>query len=377
MILYIASILLCLVSYSIPQLRKSLLWYNLCMCILCVFLCFGYMTGSDWRQYEPMYNEIDFHNLFYNYFAEPGYYIYMLIFKFMHFSFWNFFILTKVIIFFLCARIINEYVPEFRFLVWMFFLPWFGFYLFIDNPMRNLIAVAIFLYASRYIINRSFLKYCICICMAVSFHFSATIFFPLYSLFTKRISTLSFIVFFVIFIGISINRDLFSSIIEHVFGSIPYIQKKIEFYIMGDNPDGEGKGISLGMFIHLFFFILLLLYRNRIEQTKSGTFILNASLFYLLIYRLGSTIDIFSRFQLYLSVFYSIGIVLLINIFTRSSRYIYIISLLCLSFIASSKIFSYKYIPYTNYLYYILIDEYPSFEYRSDYNYRNTPYSQQ
>ena len=117
-------------------------------------------TGSDWRQYEPMYNEIDFHNLFYNYFAEPGYYIYMLIFKFMHFSFWNFFILTKVIIFFLCARIINEYVPEFRFLVWMFFLPWFGFYLFIDNPMRNLIAVAIFLYASRYIINRSFLKYC-------------------------------------------------------------------------------------------------------------------------------------------------------------------------------------------------------------------------
>lgn len=377
MILYIASILLCFVSYSVPQLRKSSLWYNLYMCMLCIFLCFGYMAGSDWRQYEPIYDEIDFHYLFLNYYAEPGYYIYMLVFKLMHFNFWNFFILTKVIIFILCARTINEYVSEYRYLVWMFFLPWFGFYLFIDNPMRNLIAVAIFLYASHYIINRSFLKYCICICLAASFHFSAIIFFPLYFLFTKRIPTLAYAGLFVVFVGVFANRNLFSSIIRHFFGAIPYIQQKIEFYIIGDNPDGEGKLISLGMFIHLSFFILLLLYRERIEQTKNGIFILNASLFYLLIYRLGSTIDIFSRFQLYLSVFYSIGVVLLINIFVRSSRYIYVIGLLCLSFIATGKIFSFKYIPYTNYLYYVLTDEYPSFEYRSEYNYRNTPYPQQ
>lgn len=377
MILYIASILLCLISYLVPQLRKSTLWHKIYMSVLCVFLCFGYMTGSDWRQYEPMYDEIDFHNLFYNYFAEPGYYIYMLIFKFMNFSFWNFFILTKVIIFCLFTRIINEYVIEYRYLVWMFFLPWFGFYLFIDNPMRNLIAVAIFLYASRYIINRCFIKYFICICLAFSFHFSAIIFLPLYFLFSKRIPTWVYVGLFFVFVGVFTSRNLFSSVIELFFGSIPYVQLKIESYLIDDNPDGEGKLFSLGMLIHLSFFILLLIYRNRIEQTKNGTFILNASLFYLLIYRLGSTIFIFSRFQLYLSVFYSIGIVLLISAFVRSSRNIYIIGLLVLSFIATNKIFSYRYIPYTNYLYYILTDEYPTFEYRSDYNYRNTPYPQQ
>ena len=59
------------------------------------FLCFGYMTGSDWRSYEPIYNEIDFNNLFYNYFFEPGYYIYMLIFKFLKIGFGHFSFLQK------------------------------------------------------------------------------------------------------------------------------------------------------------------------------------------------------------------------------------------------------------------------------------------
>ena len=34
--------------------------------ILCIFLCMGYMTGSDWRQYEPQYNSLTLTEFFSN-----------------------------------------------------------------------------------------------------------------------------------------------------------------------------------------------------------------------------------------------------------------------------------------------------------------------
>ena len=49
---------------------------------LAVFLCFGYFCGSDWRNYELWYYRVDLERLFYNYFAEPRYYIYMFVFPF-------------------------------------------------------------------------------------------------------------------------------------------------------------------------------------------------------------------------------------------------------------------------------------------------------
>ena len=55
--LYLFTFILCLMTdYNIKQKKEVrfiiLLW-------LYIFLCFGYMTGSDWRNYELMYNYED------------------------------------------------------------------------------------------------------------------------------------------------------------------------------------------------------------------------------------------------------------------------------------------------------------------------------
>ena len=115
MFFYILSIFWCFFSFIFKRLRTSSRWYLLTMSMLCVFLCFGYMTGSDWRSYEPMYDNVSIDNLFYDYYWEPGYYIWMLLFKVFHLNFWFFFITTKVLVFLAFLHTINKYSLEYRY----------------------------------------------------------------------------------------------------------------------------------------------------------------------------------------------------------------------------------------------------------------------
>lgn len=375
MLFYFLPVLFCYgVILSGKTDRKKLLY--MLLTYLCFFLCFGYMCGSDWRIYEEMYESINFDSLFYNYFSEPGYYIYMLIFKCMHIDFWWFFIITKMICFFIIMHVILEYSEGSRFVALMYFVPWYGFYLFIDNPMRNLIAISIVLLGLRYLIDRSFIKYLGCILFAAMFHFSAFIFVPMYFILNRQIKNWVYIVAFIAFNLFFSSRELLVSLIGH-FSDIPYVNQKIEGYLLGDSEYGQGRVLSLGMIFHFLFFVLLLYKRNFIVNRKNGLIIFNSAVIYLLFYRLAITIEIFTRFQLYFSVFFCIGISFLIYAFTIRTRPVFITYLLIIAFIGGAgKIFSdYRYLPYTNYLVYFFLGEHPSYEYRSAYNIRNSPYT--
>ena len=159
MLLYYIPILLCFLSAISRELSDNDRWYWFMGIILCVFYCFGYMTGTDWRVYEDLYNTLDFNHLFYEYKSEPGYYLYMLPFRFLGIGFWPFFIFTKSMLFVLIYRTMFEYCRDSKYLSLMYFFPWFGMYLFIDNPMRNLIAIGIFIVSFRYVIEKNFWKF--------------------------------------------------------------------------------------------------------------------------------------------------------------------------------------------------------------------------
>lgn len=376
---YFAVILLSLISYCIPSLRNSHNWYRIYLCILCLFLCFGYMCGSDWRQYENMYDNIDFKNVFYGYYAEPGFLFYMVFSRFLHIDFWTFSILTKIVQFSIIAILINRYAPEYKYIVWMFFLPKSGFYMFIDYPMRNMIAVALFLVGVRYIFSKDFVRYFACVIGAMTFHFSAIIAIPLYFLLNKNISTKVYAICFVVIFTLFSHADIFEYILVKSSGLSPYVLKQVEYYIMGDTFDGEGSLISVGMFLQVLFFICLLKYRKSIQARKYGLIILNGALIYILLYRLGLTISIFSRFQLYVVVFYAIGIVYLLRIFTPSSRIIAIFMLCVLSCFSGYKDIrrdGWKYVPYTNYIGYLITNDLKPYSYRDDYNKMMTPYKE-
>jgi hypothetical protein len=375
MTLYFLPIILAFVFYSIKELKHSKLTLYIFTGYLCVFLCFGYMTGSDWRSYEPIYNEIDFNNLFYNYFFEPGYYIYMLIFKFLKIGFWPFFIFTKVIIFIVFVKIIINLQGNYIYPILMFFIPYYGYYLFIDNPMRNLIAIAIFLISIKYIHEKKIWKYLACILLASSFHFSAIILFPLYWVLDKRISNGIWIFLFIIFNIFFASRQ-FLILFVKIFSFLPYVETKIATYLIENSQYAMGRIFSVGSLIFILFFILLICSRKYFDSIYMGNIIFNSAIIFLLFYRLATTIEIFSRFQLYFSIFFVMAIISLIQIFTKESRHIYISFLLILSLLTCYKKVTqdYRYVPYTNYLVYLVSDEFPTYDTRSNYNYIHSPY---
>ena len=183
------------------------------------------------------------------------------------------------------------------------------------------------------------------------------------------------VILYIIINVVFANRALLSVVISNIFGSIPYVAGKINSYIESSNEEGAGRVISLGFIIFFTFFVLLCFYKNQIYKTKNGKLIWNGAIIFLLLYRLATTIEVFMRFQLYYMIFFVAGISYLTIFFTERTKKIYISYILVLAIIGNSRIFStYRYIPYTNYLPYALKGEFPSYSYRSAYNYNNSPY---
>lgn len=363
---------------GISKQRNNAFIRNGLILFLALFLCSGFMCGSDWRSYELMYYEIDFHNYFANYFSEPGFYIYMSIFRWLNWDFWNMSLLTKIFSFTIIIKCLKHYLADDLFVGLMYFLPWYAFYLFIDCPMRNLMAIAVFIVGFKYLVNRQFIKYLFIILLSASFHFTAFIFLFLYWCINKKWSTLFCVLAFLIVNIVLASNSVLEGLISWAFGGIPYVAGKIDGYLVNDNEFAQGRLFSLGMIVHFFFFILLLCKRKFIEGNESGTQIFNLAICYLLLYRLATTVEIFARFQLYLSPFFCISIVYIARTFAYKTRMLYVAYLLCLAIVSSQKIFSdYRYIPYTTYLPYILDKNYPSFEERDAYNHRYSPYAEE
>lgn len=377
--LYFIPILLCAVTPFFRELSDSRRWY-ICMGVfLCLFYCFGYMTGSDWREYEDWYYRINFNRLFFNYFAEPGYYLYMVLFRALGIGFWPFFIFTKTIIFIIIYRTIFDYCKESGYLTLMYFLPWFGMYLLIDNPMRNCIAIAIFTVSVRYVIEHKFWKFLLCMLLAASFHFSSLVILLTYPLLNRKISNWVYVMLFLIVNLIFADRDFVIGALSSLFGKIPYVSDKIEGYLLMNSDFAKGKVFSFGMLWQIGVFILLLCYRDRITDYISGNkglLVFNSAMLYMLFLRFAMTIEVFVRIQLYYSLFLAIAVGLILLSFDFRSRIIYVCMLFmvssytCLAKVTSSA----RFVPYTNVVQYMIKGEFPSYSERYFYNYRNSPY---
>lgn len=77
--------------------KRSNAYYCFCVLYIVFFLCFGYMCGSDWRNYEMYYEGIDSTNLIlYLLRMEPGYVLLMYLSKILGIGFWEFAIFLNV-----------------------------------------------------------------------------------------------------------------------------------------------------------------------------------------------------------------------------------------------------------------------------------------
>ena len=380
-VLYYIPILLCAVTPFFKELSDSRRWFICIGIYLCLFYCFGYMTGSDWKAYEDIYNNgIDFNRLFYGYSKEPGYYVYMLLFRVLGVGFWPFFIFTKTVIFLVIYKTIFDFCKESGYVALMYFLPLSGMYLLIDNPMRNCIAIAIFIVAVRFVIEHQFWKFLLCMLLAASFHFSALIIILFYPLLNHNIKTWVYVFLFVVINIFFIDRDFLIGILISLLGKTPFVQDKVVTYLLMDSVFAQGKLFSFGMIWQTGLFVLMLCYRERIVERiggAKGLFVFNSVMVYMLLLRFAMTIRMFVRFQLYFSVFVARAVGLLLISFEYKSRLAYW-SILCLVslYMCTDKITgSARYVPYSNYIVYSIKGENPSYSTRYYYNIKHSPYT--
>lgn len=374
MFLYFSVLFVCLLaSFGIGNKHKKI--EPILLLLLALFFCLGYMTGSDWRSYETYYSWIE--SGISGLMMEPGYLYLSILFHSLGISFWTFFIVLKIGTFYCLLHFLRKYTKGYHFLAITFFLFVFGIYLFIDNPMRNLLAICISYFSYQFLVRKQWCKFFLIVLLSVFFHTSAALLlliFPFYPIkWSNRKLILAFIVFNVIFVSF---YEFFILKVIGIFTFIPIVEAKIIHYFIEGSGLENNRLISLGFIVQLIFFLLILYKRKQIEENLPfGKLVFWGTICYIFLYRVAAVVSIFYRLQLYMCIFYTVGICYVFVSFSRkNNKILYAIFISCYLFYMTYSLVtsSYKYIPYTNHIQYM--NKSLPFDYRSEYNHTNSPY---
>lgn len=209
--------------------------------------------------------------------------------------------------------------------MWCILLYFFTTYIFLaNNVIRQCIAFSLFIFSTKYILNKKFFKYFICITIALSIHSSAIILYPFY--------------FFINHEWIK-NKKVSVIILLLCFLSGPFIQKYfwiiLPFFakiflnldvssIMFDlyKDVNWSAGMGLGNLLWLIVGVLVIINYNTLKTFFNQRFILYFNLYYLglLISFIVGT-SYLSRINIYFENFRIIIIAMLFYVFYRSKSY--------------------------------------------------------
>ena len=173
------------------------------------------------------------------------------------------------------------------------------------------------------------------------------------------------------------SSELLISSISFITSSNPYLTRKFTDYFINSTDYSVGSIFSLGFIVMVFILILLLKYKNEFNNWgEKGVFVFKFSIIFLMLYRLALFIPIFGRFQLYFCYTFSIGSITCLYLFFRRWKPFYHLTtiILMVSLVYVNITNSYKYIPYSNYLQYLISNKFPNYWYRSNYNHMKSPY---
>lgn len=370
MLIYIVVLVIC--SWAIFLKNKILKCYVLAF--LAVFLCGGYMIGSDWRAYEISYDSSSF-GTFLSERYEVGYGFFQALCNTIGIDFWLFYIALKLFVFGTFAYTVRWFgINVFAFL--LLFMPEQGFFLFLDCPFRNFIAMGIFSVAIVAAIRCRLVVYTVLIVIASLFHSSAIFLYPFYWIVRMKVNNVVWIVLFALANIFAYKLELLiSNIILPLLGISAFLADKFVNYLLSDNY--MSNQINVGTLYRIFVFVLLIVHSKRIKfECQYGNALYNISMLYNIIYPFAISIKMFSRFSMYLTLFYVCTLLIMISLIRiKVYRNLFLSIVFVWSGIKSYSLLTsdYRYIPYSNYFEYMFEEEH-SYSYRSNYNFQNSPY---
>lgn len=368
---FVYFLVLCTATQNSRRIKQSIQF------ILVLFLCFGYMTGSDWRVYELNYYTIksfsDIVHLGLSTHEEIGYNLLVWLSNSLGIGFWPFHIFFKcavMIILFKTAESFNVSVSQ-------YFVIYFATacFMFVDCPFRNMIAWGISMFSLRYIGNKQFLRYLFCVIIAASIHLSAVIMLVLYPVYHFK-KEMNIIVVALIIVGLYIFAFAGTGLIEMVnslTAASEYADRRLAGYASSDvfaySPINSNTIFSLIIFVFAIF------NRKEIKKQKYGHEVFNLFCLYEVLLPIANSFRMFGRFTIYLSLFSIVIIIYLIRSINEKTMKLAFVSFVVLFSIARIQFVlsqDCRYVPYSNYLQYVFNP--PTYGFRDNYNPHHSQY---
>lgn len=342
--------------------RWFLLW-------LYIFLCFGYMVGTDWRVYESMYKTGMGLERYQN---DPSSWFVFTYTPFVIPDYWILVGLLKCIYLYSTKWLVSKLTDRWMSVLSVLIPLQFALML-IEHPVRFTMAITIYNIAFYFIYeflsdskHGKLKKLSISILLtivAVSFHIVTIvyiIFLPVFLLSDKikKINSILLFLLYSIFVYITSNLTLITNFKQL---AILYLQF---FMDIGDYESYEYEDTSsVSIFyyaIKLFVFLLVILSKNRIVRSfKNGDKVYGLTVIYFFFLSLFNLVPTGFRFAVPLSIFYGVYIIYMI----RVQRLLALI-LLSYTLLSFGRLLwtNYDYIPYSNSIPYIIVGHKPYYE---------------
>lgn len=261
--------LIILLTFSFLELRTSLtsIQHKSMLFFVFVLLVFQvglrWHTGTDWQPYQDHYNEIrQFSDIFNSLTGfEKGYSFLVYVLK----SLWNnysFFLVVNAVFYYLLVFSAFKRLSPYVFVsILVFYTTSMG----VMGSHRQLIALAICLFALRYATQRNAFKFFLLVFLAFMFHTSALIFIVYYFLYRKFNQVLIFCVLGISFILGQTNLPL---VIFSYFGNLVggMGSSKVNFYTEIFQENQNLNLTFLGLIKRLLFLFLFSYNYNYIVQ---------------------------------------------------------------------------------------------------------------
>lgn len=263
---------------------------------LVLFLAAGfrYQTGWDWPNYTDFFDEVpsrwkkllDFLNSPYNNY-EKGYTLLNALIKALGGNVQWIFALFSFFSIGLVYYALPKYTPYV--FVTLFIYLFHGYYLNFSY-IRQGLAIAIFFYALRFLLEKSFIKYLACIVFASFFHISSLAFIPLYFFLNRNIPIYIYVSILVIaFILYKIGWLNF--MLAGILNGNPLMIKFVE--LVRKLSDRGAAGLSSRFFEYMLLFLFCLTLKKRLIPSLPYCLIfINLAFVYLTVYILFNDLQI-------------------------------------------------------------------------------------
>ncbi len=324
-------------EFSIDIIEKLKIQHLLSILIIALFIGFRYKVGVDWEGYRNDFFALkkNVNPSFFSQSYELGYYIISLVIAKIGLSYqWLFFLVALISWIF-----IYKSIPTFLLPLLIFFIFVDEFFFWSMNGMRQYAAMSIWLFSIRYLSNKQFIKYIICILFASLFHTSALLFIPLYfipyqKLFQRQIWFILFIISFII--G---SSGLFLKMVENSLISlshvIPFLKSYLHYIENNRFFVDESVKVGFGFYFRIIVNALIIFFSYRVVKTYPKTSIYFVLLFFgIILFNLTYNISLLGRFNNYFLFIRTIVLAILVYYYWRIPQYrIFVIAFCFLYFI--------------------------------------------